>query len=116
MLKKFIGCLIGKAIGNSLGSRIEGFLGFQEITEIGPKYTDDTAMIIGVAESLIECEGFNGEDMAQRFVKNYEKKSLGEVTDRDHLEYSNSLEKAENGTNYSIEKYFLVDRLEMVLR
>lgn len=35
-------------------------------------YTDDTHMMIGVAESLIRAGGFNGEDMAQTFVKNYE--------------------------------------------
>lgn len=33
-------------------------------------YTDDTEMMIGVAESLVEYPDFNGEDMAQRFLKN----------------------------------------------
>ena len=35
-------------------------------------YTDDTHMTIGVAESLIESKGFDGEHMAQTFIKNYE--------------------------------------------
>lgn len=35
-------------------------------------YTDDTQMMIGVAESLIACGGFDGADMARRFVENYD--------------------------------------------
>ena len=35
------------------------------------RYTDDTEMMIGVAESLIENKGFNGADMALKFIQNY---------------------------------------------
>ena len=35
-------------------------------------YTDDTHMTIGVAESLLENKGFDGEHMAQTFIENYE--------------------------------------------
>jgi len=35
------------------------------------RYTDDTHMTIGVAESLAECGGFGGAHMAGRFVDNY---------------------------------------------
>jgi poly(ADP-ribose) glycohydrolase ARH3 len=35
------------------------------------KYTDDTHMMIGVAESLIENKGFVGEHMAHRFIDNF---------------------------------------------
>lgn len=35
-------------------------------------YTDDTNMTIGVVESLIQSRGFDGEHMAQTFIKNYE--------------------------------------------
>jgi poly(ADP-ribose) glycohydrolase ARH3 len=35
-------------------------------------YTDDTHMTIGVAESLVENQGFDGEHMAQTFIRNYE--------------------------------------------
>jgi poly(ADP-ribose) glycohydrolase ARH3 len=72
-IEKFIGCLIGLAIGDSLGASREGARDFREISEIGRRYTDDTAMMIGVAESLIECGGFNGANMAEKFIKNYEK-------------------------------------------
>ena len=30
-------------------------------------------MMIGMAESLVRCRGFNGEDMAQAFIDNYER-------------------------------------------
>jgi len=69
---RFIGCLLGTAVGDSLGAGGEGILDTPENVEIGPRYTDDTAMMIGVAESLIECHGFNPEHMMGRFVKNFE--------------------------------------------
>jgi poly(ADP-ribose) glycohydrolase ARH3 len=72
-LSKFIGSLVGTAIGDSLGARFEGISGLQEVKEIGPRYTDDTAMTIGVAESLIEHKGFNYWHMAERFIQNYER-------------------------------------------
>lgn len=71
-LSGFTGSLMGAAIGDSLGASREGASDIREIRDIGPRYTDDTAMMIGVAESLIAWKGFNGEDMAGRFVKNYE--------------------------------------------
>ena len=71
-LAKFVGSLVGTAIGDSLGADREGFFGFREVREIGHRYTDDTAMMIGVAESLIQCRGFDGEHMAKTFIKNYE--------------------------------------------
>ncbi|MGC8810735.1 MAG: ADP-ribosylglycohydrolase family protein [bacterium] len=70
---KFIGSLIGLAIGDSLGARWEGYLAPGDVGDISSRYTDDTAMMIGVAESLIACRGFNGQDMTERFMANYEK-------------------------------------------
>jgi len=70
---KFIGSLIGSAIGDSLGAQREGTYGFEEVTEPGTVYTDDTAMMIAVAESLIECNGFDGEHMARLFVRSFER-------------------------------------------
>jgi len=58
MLSKFIGSLVGTGVGDSLGAGREGFSGYAET--------------IGVAESLIENEGFDGEYMARTFIKNYE--------------------------------------------
>ncbi len=72
-LSKFIGSLIGTAVGDSLGARREGASDFQEVLEIGPRYTDDTAMMIGVAESLAEVRGFHYYHMAERLIQNYER-------------------------------------------
>jgi poly(ADP-ribose) glycohydrolase ARH3 len=76
---KFLGCLIGAAIGDALGARWEGsgMSRSEDIVSLAEKleqliYTDDTHMTIGIAESLIVNRGFDGEHMAQTFIKNYE--------------------------------------------
>jgi poly(ADP-ribose) glycohydrolase ARH3 len=71
-LSKFIGCLIGTAIGDSLGARREGSSEFVEVADLSPRYTDDTAMTIAVAESLVECREFHYWHMAERILKKYE--------------------------------------------
>jgi len=71
-LSKFIGCLVGTAIGDSLGARREGSAEFVEIADLSPRYTDDTALTIAVAESLIENKDFHYWHMAERFLKIYE--------------------------------------------
>ncbi|ADL12858.1 ADP-ribosylglycohydrolase family protein [Acetohalobium arabaticum] len=79
---KFIGSLVGTFVGDALGMAVEGYT----IEEIEKKYgqldymlearlgagtyTDDTEMMIGVAESLISASGFDGADMAEKFVTN----------------------------------------------
>lgn len=81
MKSKFIGALIGTAVGDASGAPLEGY-SMDEVSSvcgggdtremISGRYTDDTEMMIGVAESLIENKGFNGEDMALRFIENYD--------------------------------------------
>lgn len=68
---KFTGCLLGTAIGDCLGAGREDSFDIDETRDLGPRYTDDTAMMIGVSESLINCKGFNGDDMAERFIQNF---------------------------------------------
>lgn len=75
---KFVGSLLGAALGDALGASREGHrmaarYDAGAVTAIaGPLvYTDDTHMTIGVAESLVDCGGFNGAHMADRFVDNY---------------------------------------------
>jgi poly(ADP-ribose) glycohydrolase ARH3 len=70
---KFIGSLLGAAIGDSLGARREGATDFIDITEISPRYTDDTALMIGVAESLVEKGDFDYQHMAEQLIQNYER-------------------------------------------
>ena len=75
MLKsKFIGSLVGSAVGDALGSSFEGlWVSEVKVEGFSGRWTDDTHMMIGVAESLIEKEGFEGDHMAQTFIKNYER-------------------------------------------
>jgi len=74
MLKsKFVGCLVGSAVGDALGSSFEGlWVSEVKIERFSGRWTDDTHMMIGVAESLIANEGFDGSHMAQTFIENYE--------------------------------------------
>ena len=79
MKSKFLGALIGTGLGDSLGAPFEGspVVRPEEIEKVADKqelltYTDDTHMMIGIAESLLRVEGFNGEDMARTFAHNYE--------------------------------------------
>ena len=71
-LSKFVGSLLGTAIGDSLGARFEDSSAIREVNDLGPRYTDDTAMTIGVAESLIDQKGFDYWHMTERFIHNYE--------------------------------------------
>ena len=74
---KFIGCLVGLAVGDAVGASFEGLYTFgawEDVERVGElRYTDDTHMAIGVAESLITKGGFDGEHMAWTFVKNYDR-------------------------------------------
>lgn len=76
---KFLGSLIGTGVGDALGAFYEGCHRVQpeEIEFMASRqglltYTDDTHMMIGMAESLIERIGFDGEHMAHVFITNYE--------------------------------------------
>ena len=76
---KFLGCLIGAAIGDGLGAWREGrrLTEKEDIESLAARveklvYTDDTHMTIGVVESLIQSRGFDGKHMTQTFIKNYE--------------------------------------------
>jgi NAD-dependent SIR2 family protein deacetylase/tetratricopeptide (TPR) repeat protein/protein-tyrosine phosphatase len=78
--ERFLGCLLGMAIGDALGTTAE-FMSpgsFSEITSIsggGPfglnrgEWTDDTSMALCLADSLIECGEFNSVDQMQRYCR-----------------------------------------------
>ena len=77
---KFLGSLIGTGIGDALGASLEGRSRVEErnVLELAERkallrYTDDTHMMLGVAESLIQCRGFDGAHMALTFLRNYER-------------------------------------------
>ena len=67
---KFVGSLLGTAVGDSLGAG--AWLRTGRGRELAPFYTDDTHMMIGVAESLVERRGFDPEHMFLTFVRNWE--------------------------------------------
>lgn len=80
---KFLGALVGTMVGDALGMSMEG-KSYQEVKEQYGKivnminsrfgagtYTDDTEMMIGVAESLLDSQGFDGQDMAMKFLNNF---------------------------------------------
>jgi len=80
---KFIGSLLGTFAGDALGMPVEGYSHhsikskFDKVDKMMEArlgkgtYTDDTEMIIGIAESLIACKGFDGKHMSQCFLHNF---------------------------------------------
>ena len=77
---RFIGCLVGLACGDAVGTSVEfqprG--SFEPVTDMaggGPfhlrpgQWTDDTSMALCLAESLIECNGFDPFDQMQRYCR-----------------------------------------------
>ncbi len=81
---RFSGALLGTHVGDALGMPVEGYSphyirsSFGEVREMlearlgAGTYTDDTEMMIAVAESLVRKRGFDGEDMAQSFLENFD--------------------------------------------
>lgn len=71
--ENLIGCIIGSALGDAIGelrfyeSNIEEAVAKR--SEL--KYTDDTAMSIGIMESIIENNGLDTEALGRRFSLNY---------------------------------------------
>jgi poly(ADP-ribose) glycohydrolase ARH3 len=80
---RFLGCFLGQAIGDAVGSPVEGmsaemiyhFFGDSEALMTLPgdrqlHYTDDTEMLIGVAQTLLEHGTIVEETLVARFVAN----------------------------------------------
>lgn len=75
---KFRGALLGVAVGDALGAPFEGARTAPperlERLQQEPgnlRYTDDTHMTLGMAQSLVERGGFDGEHMAATFARNF---------------------------------------------
>jgi ADP-ribosylglycohydrolase len=82
LLHRYRGALIGLAAGDALGAALEfsppgTFAPISDMTGGGPfslepgQWTDDTSMALCLAESLIECRGFDPQDQMQRYVRWY---------------------------------------------
>jgi len=92
IVDRFRGCLVGLAVGDALGAPVEG-LGPEEIqrrygrvTELmgggwlglGPgEWTDDTAMMLCIARSIVDKGRFDPNDVAQKFLGWFEAGALG---------------------------------------
>jgi len=81
---RFVGCLLGLAVGDALGAPFEGestdfmtdrYRDAKDLIENPPPgelwYTDDTQMAIGVAASLVSCGRINERELCKRFAANY---------------------------------------------
>lgn len=82
---RFAGCLLGLAVADALGAPYEGLtatdiffrFGLPEVIIRNPSgdplyYTDDTQMMIGVAETLIDCREIDEARLCRAFVENYD--------------------------------------------
>ncbi|MCS6907569.1 MAG: ADP-ribosylglycohydrolase family protein [Anaerolineales bacterium] len=80
MKKRFEGCLLGLACGDALGASVEfqppgSFIPLTDMVGGGPfnlkpgQWTDDTAMALCLAESLVSCRGFNARDQMERYCR-----------------------------------------------
>lgn len=81
---RFIGCMLGLAVGDALGAHFEGqsrehlasrFSSVEALLRNRPPgeiwYTDDTQMAIGVAETLVACQRIDEDELCRRFAENY---------------------------------------------
>lgn len=81
--EQFLGAVLGLAVADALGAKWEGITA-DLIYEMGPAeeivahpsgetlyYTDDTQMMIGVAQTLIEFGGIDKHALAEKFAQNY---------------------------------------------
>jgi poly(ADP-ribose) glycohydrolase ARH3 len=81
---RFAGCLLGLAVGDALGAPYEGLTGPDIFFRFGPPhvivknpsgdtlyYTDDTELMIGVAETLAECGTVDESRLVRAFAENY---------------------------------------------
>ena len=79
-ITRYRGCLLGLAVGDALGTTLEftppgSFRPISDMMGGGPfglrpgEWTDDTSMALCLAESLIECGGFDPADQMQRYVR-----------------------------------------------
>ena len=77
---RYQGCLMGLAVGDAVGTTVEfeprdSFPPVTDMVGGGPfglqagEWTDDTSMALCLAESLVECGGFDARDQMDRYVR-----------------------------------------------
>jgi poly(ADP-ribose) glycohydrolase ARH3 len=85
MADRFRGCILGQAVGDALGAPFEtmpadaiyyGFGSARKILAAPPvdrlEYTDDTQMMIGVAETLAQYGEIKQDELMREFVANFD--------------------------------------------
>lgn len=77
-LDQFRGCLLGLALGDTLGAPFEGGILERLVwraigkTRSGEmRWTDDTQMAVDLAESFLANGGIDSDDLASRFARSY---------------------------------------------
>ena len=81
-IDRYTGCFLGLAVGDAIGTTLEfkrpgTFEPIQDMVGGGPfglkpgQWTDDTSMALCLAESLIECRGFDAIDQMSKYVRWY---------------------------------------------
>jgi ADP-ribosyl-[dinitrogen reductase] hydrolase len=81
-IERYHGCLLGLACGDALGTTLEfkppgSFIPIVDMVDGGPfnlsagQWTDDTSMALCLAESLINCQGFDPIDQMKRYLRWY---------------------------------------------
>ena len=80
---KFAGCLLGVALGDCLGASWEGYLGtevaeayydgrFDPVNLRMSEWTDDTAMAMATAQSIVDMGRVDGADLAAKYLAWFE--------------------------------------------
>jgi poly(ADP-ribose) glycohydrolase ARH3 len=83
--ERFLGCLLGQAVGDALGAPYEGLTHQHIYFTFGPardlvdnprvellRYTDDTQMMIAVAETLVERGEIDEASLCRSFAANFD--------------------------------------------
>lgn len=77
---RYRGCLLGLAVGDAVGTAVEfrprgSFAPLTDMVGGGPfalqpgQWTDDTAMALCLAASLLDADGFDAEDQLRRYLR-----------------------------------------------
>ena len=77
------GSILGLAVGDAIGTTVETIpsgsfeplrqmIGGGRFNVLPGQWTDDTSMALCVAESVVECQGYNPIDQLERFNSWYE--------------------------------------------
>ncbi len=106
-LQRFTGCLLGLALGDCLGAYWEGYPGtelaeayydgrFDPVNLRMSQWTDDTAMTMATARSIVECAVVAGPDLAAKYLAWFEAggRGIGRAT-------YHSMKRLQAGTSWN---------------